>query len=355
MNGSLGINQDNITFDFCQPENSETPLKNKPEHDVTSEFSFSEPIVASPSGKRIVKKSQKIMDAIETERILNKSPDLYSKFLERQNFLSPTADPVESPEPEEVHVLESQEAEVVGTELPETEATLKIQGSALVDDLLSKTPKRSSRSSRKPEASKEGTEVTVTEAVILPPPTPFRTSKATEEAVKEAEPAPTPRKTSRSAKQAQDPEPAPVPAPTPKRTSKTSKAVFVEAEQPQEPQVQDPEVTPVPVPTPRRTSKSSKAVVAEAQTEQVPTPRRTSRTSKAVNETEAAGLEIQGSTQEYPETEVTVSAVLATTEGTPVKKRGRPPKAAKEGMHNNSKKIGGVLSFVLILKRNLNI
>ena len=94
-----------------------------------------------------------------------------------------------------------------------------------------------------------------------------------------------------------------------------------------EPRIQDPEVTPVPAPTPRRTSKSS-------------------RTSKAVNETEAAGLEIQGSTQEYPETEVTVSAVLAATEGTPVKKRGRPPKAAKEGMHNNSKRNGGVLSFV---------
>merc|ERR1712051_1047158 len=83
-NTNLGINQDNITFDFCQPENSETPLKNKPEHDVTSEFSFSEPIEASPSGgKRIVKKSQKIIDAMETERILNKSPDLCSKFLER--------------------------------------------------------------------------------------------------------------------------------------------------------------------------------------------------------------------------------------------------------------------------------
>merc|ERR1711971_801187 len=104
--------------------------------------------------------------------------------------------------------------------------------------------------------------------------------------------------------------------------SKTSKAVDVEAEQPQEPQG----------PTPRRTSKSSKAVVVEAQTEQVPTPRRTSRTSKAVDETEAAGVEVQGSTQEYPETEVTVSAVLAKTEGTPVKKRGRPPKAAKEGL-----------------------
>ena len=369
MNGPLGINQDNITFDFCQPENSETPLKNKPEHDVTSEFSFSEPIVASPSGKRIVKKSQKIMDAMETERILNKSPDLYSKFLERQNFLSPTADPVESPEPEEVPVLESQETElvdtelpeteVVDTELPETEDTPKIQGSALVDDLLSKTPKRSSRTSRKTEASKESTEVTVEpEAVILPPPTPFRTSKATEEAVKEAEPAPTPRRTSRSAKQAQDPEPAPVPAPTPKRTSKTSKAVVVEAEQLQEPQVQDLKVTPVSAPTPRRTSRTSKAV-EEPQEPRVqdpevtpvpaPTPRRTSkssRTSNAVNETEAARLEIQGSTQEYPETEVTVSAVLATTEGTPVKKRGRPPKAAKEGMHNNSKKNGGVLSFL---------
>ena len=403
MNGPLGINQDNITFDFCQPENSETPLKNKPEHDVTSEFSFSEPIEASPSGKRIVKKSQKIMDAMETERILNKSPDLYSKFLERQNFLSPTADPVEPQEPEEVSVSESQETEVVDTELtetevvdtemPETEDTPKIQGSALVDDLLSKTPKRSSRSSRKPEASKEGAEVTVElEAVLLPPPTPFRTSKATEEAVKEAETAPTPRRTSRSAKQAQDPEVAPVPAPTPKRTSKTSKAVVVEAEQPQEPQVQDPEVTTVPAPTPRRTSrtskavleaekpqepqvqdseiapvsaptprrtsktakavvveaeqpqepqvqtprrtsKSSKAVVVEAQTEQVPNPRRTSRSSKAVDETEAAGVEVQGSTQEYPETEVTVSAVLAKTEGTPVKKRGRPPKAAKEGTY----------------------
>merc|ERR1711971_943436 len=104
--------------------------------------------------------------------------------------------------------------------------------------------------------------------------------------------------------------------------SKTSKAVDVEAEQPQEPQG----------PTPRRTSKSSKAVVVEAQAEQVPTPRRTSRTSKAVDETEAAGVEVQGSTQEYPETEVAVSAVLAKTEGTPVKKRGRPPKAAKEGL-----------------------
>ena len=261
-----------------------------------------------------------------------------------------------------------------------------------MDDLLSKTPKRISRSSRKPEASKEGTEVTVEpEAVIVPPPTPFRTSKTTEESVKEAGSAPTPRRTSRSAKQAQNPEPAPVPAPTPKRTSKTSKAVVIEAEQPQEPQVQDsevpsmlastprrtsrtskaveeaeqpqaqdPEVVPDPtpkrtsrtskavveaeqpqepqVPTPRRTSKSSKAVVVEAQNEQAPTPRRTSRTSKAVNETEAAGVEIQGSTQEYPETEVTVSAeiaVLEKTEGTPVKKRGRPPKAAKEGIHNN--------------------
>ena len=414
MNGPLGINQDNITFDFCQPENSETPLKNKPEHDVTSEFSFSEPIEASPSGKRIVKKSQKIMDAMETERILNKSPDLYSKFLERQNFLSPTADPVEPQEPEEVSVSESQETEVVDTELtetevvdtemPETEDTPKIQGSALVDDLLSKTPKRSSRSSRKPEASKEGAEVTVEpEAVILPPPTPFRTSKATEEAVKEAETAPTPRRTSRSAKQAQDPEVAPVPAPTPKRTSKTSKAVVVEAEEPQvqdpevttvpaptprrtsrtskavveaekpqEPQVQDSEIAPVSAPTPRRTSKTAKAVVVEAeqpqvqtprrtsksskavvvvaQTEQVPTPRRTSRTSKAVDETEAAGVEVQGSTQEYPETEVTVSAVLAKTEGTPVKKRGRPPKAAKEGMHNI---FFIICTYLYHLKRNL--
>ena len=357
MNGSLGINQDNITFDFCQPENSETPLKNKPEHDVTSEFSFSDPIEASPSGgKRIVKKSQKIMDAMETERILNKSPDLYSKFLERQNFLSPTADPVESPEPEEVSVSESQETEVVDTELtetevvgteltevelpktevestepevadteltetevvdtemPETEDKPKIQGSALVDDLLSKTPKRSSRSSRKTEASKEGAEVTVEpEAVILPPPTPFRTSKATEEAVKEAETAQTPRRTSRSAKQAQDSEAAPVPAPTPtpKRTSKTSKAVVVEAET---------------APTPRRTSRSAKqAHDSEVAPVPAPTPKRTSRTSKAVNETEAAGVE---TTQEYPETEVTVSAQ---TESTPVKKRGRPPKAAKEG------------------------
>ena len=353
MNGPLGINQDNITFDFCQPENSETPLKNKPEHDVTSEFSFSEPIEASPSGgKRIVKKSQKIMDAMETERILNKSPDLYSKFLERQNFLSPTADPVESPEPEEVPVFESQETEVVDTEFTETEVEYpetevvdteltetevelpqtevvdteftetevvdtemretedkpKIQGSALVDDLLSKTPKRSSRSSRKTEASKEAAEVTVEpEAVILPPPTPFRTSKATEEAVKEAGSAPTPRRTSRSAKQAQDSEVAPVPAPTPKRTSKTSKIVVVEAEQPQEPLAQDSEVTTVPAPTPRRTSRTSKAVVV------------------------LEALAKQGSTQEYPETEVTVSAVLAKTEGTPLKKRGRPPKAAKEG------------------------
>ena len=320
---------------------------------------------------------------METERILNKSPDLYSKFLERQNFLSPTADPQE---PEDVSVLESQETEVVDTELtetkvelpetevvtteltetevespeaevvdteptetevidtemPETEDKPKIEGSALVDDLLSKTPKRSSRSARKTEASKEAAEVTVEpEAVILPPPTPFRTSKATEEAVKEAGSAPTPRRTSRSAKQAQDSEVAPVPAPTPKRTSKTSKVVVVEAEQPQEPLAQDSEVTTVPAPTPRRTSRTSKAVVEaekpqepqvqdpEVTTVPAPTPRRISRTSKAVVVLEA--LAKQGSTQEYPETEVTVSAVSAQTEGTPLKKRGRPPKAAKEG------------------------
>ena len=32
-----------VTFDFCQPKNSETPLKNIPEQDVSSEFSFSKP------------------------------------------------------------------------------------------------------------------------------------------------------------------------------------------------------------------------------------------------------------------------------------------------------------------------
>merc|ERR1712083_892835 len=154
-------------------------------------------------------------------------------------------------------------------------------------------------------------------------PTPRRTSKTAKAVVVEAEQSQEP--------QVQDSEVTTVPAPTPRRTSRTSKAV-VEAEKPQEPQVQDSEIAPVSAPTPRRTSKSSKAVVVEAQAEQVPTPRKTSRTSKAVDETEAAGVEIQGSTQEYPETEVTVSAVLAKTEGTPVKKRGRPPKAAKEGL-----------------------
>ena len=32
-----------VTFDFCQPKNSQTPLKNIPEQDVSSEFSFSKP------------------------------------------------------------------------------------------------------------------------------------------------------------------------------------------------------------------------------------------------------------------------------------------------------------------------
>ena len=32
-----------VTFDFCQPKNSETPMKNIPEQEVSSEFSFSKP------------------------------------------------------------------------------------------------------------------------------------------------------------------------------------------------------------------------------------------------------------------------------------------------------------------------
>ena len=56
----------------------------------------------------------------------------------------------ELPEKEEVDT-ELAEMEEIDTEMPETEDTSKIQGSTLVDELLSKTPKRSSRRSRKPK------------------------------------------------------------------------------------------------------------------------------------------------------------------------------------------------------------
>ena len=61
--------------------------------------------VTESRSKRVVKKSQKIIDAMESERIM-KNDKSYSKFLERQNFLTPTADPVEVDEtlPREVHL-----------------------------------------------------------------------------------------------------------------------------------------------------------------------------------------------------------------------------------------------------------
>ena len=114
-------------------ENSEINplLKNKPEQDVaTSEFSFSDPIAASPSVKRIVKKSQKIIDAIETERILNKSPELYSNFLERSP--TPTSMAFKANLQTEAEIPKTDVADPAEILQPETEAT---EGKFLEDSI----------------------------------------------------------------------------------------------------------------------------------------------------------------------------------------------------------------------------
>ena len=73
---SDGINQDNITFNFCTPDQSES-LVLKPDlkalNSVASEFNFSEPVIASPNVKNAVKQSQNITEQISPPDIETES------------------------------------------------------------------------------------------------------------------------------------------------------------------------------------------------------------------------------------------------------------------------------------------
>ena len=99
-----------VTFDFCQPGNSETPMKNIPEQDVSSEFSFSKPTLDKESDHVVEisdKKEVQVSDNVSNEQ-------------------------VEVLEPEEAALSESQEMEVgdSDSELSETEVTVALTPSS---------------------------------------------------------------------------------------------------------------------------------------------------------------------------------------------------------------------------------
>merc|ERR1712051_973639 len=105
-----------VTFDFCQPKNSETPMKNIPEQDVSSEFSFSKPTLDKESDHDVVE----ISDKKEVE--VQVSDNVSNEQVE-----------VLEPEAEGVGLSESQEMEVGGdsdSELSETEVTIALTPSS---------------------------------------------------------------------------------------------------------------------------------------------------------------------------------------------------------------------------------
>lgn len=73
------------SFDFSKPSEILSSAEKSAEKDFDTPFSFANPrsVASSSPDKRVVKKSQKLLDAIETETILKKSPQKYTKFLER--------------------------------------------------------------------------------------------------------------------------------------------------------------------------------------------------------------------------------------------------------------------------------
>ena len=105
-----------VKFDFCQPENSETPMKNIPEQDISSEFSFSKPTLDKESDHDVVE----ISDKKEIE--IQVSDNVSNEQVE-----------VLEPEEEEVGLSESQEMEVGNdsdSELSETEITVALTPSS---------------------------------------------------------------------------------------------------------------------------------------------------------------------------------------------------------------------------------
>ena len=103
-----------VTFDFCQPENSETPMKNIPEQDVSSEFSFSKPTLDKESDHDVVEISdEKEVEVQVSDNVSN----------EQVEVLEP---------PEGVGFSESPEMEVgdSDSELSETEVTVALTPSS---------------------------------------------------------------------------------------------------------------------------------------------------------------------------------------------------------------------------------
>ena len=102
-----------VTFDFCQPENSETPMRNIPEQDVSSEFSFSKPTLDKESDHDVVEISDK-------------------KEVQVQVSDNVSNEQVEVLEPEVVGLSESPEMEVgdSDSELSETEVTVALTPSS---------------------------------------------------------------------------------------------------------------------------------------------------------------------------------------------------------------------------------
>ena len=101
-----------VTFDFCQPKNSQTPLKNIPEQDVSSEFSFSKPTLDKESDHDVVEISdKKEVDVQVSDNVSNEQVEV-----------------LEPPETEVFGLLESPEMEVgdSDSELSETEVTVAL-------------------------------------------------------------------------------------------------------------------------------------------------------------------------------------------------------------------------------------
>ena len=101
-----------VTFDFCQPENSETPMKNIPEQDVSSEFSFSKPTLD--------KESDHVVEIIDEKEVEVQVSDIVSN------------EQVEVLELPDAALSESQEMEVgdSDSELSETEVTVALTPSS---------------------------------------------------------------------------------------------------------------------------------------------------------------------------------------------------------------------------------
>ena len=104
-----------VTFDFCQPENSETPMRNIPEQDVSSEFSFSKPTLDKESDPIVEISDEKEVEVQVSDKVSNEQVEVLE------------------PEEEEVGLSESQEMEVGNdsdSELSETEITVALTPSS---------------------------------------------------------------------------------------------------------------------------------------------------------------------------------------------------------------------------------